>query len=1311
MGRRGPESTPNRWRRSACTAILGAALWSCGLLAFASDATAQVLNFRNYTAVDGLPQAQVNALHQDRDGYMWFGTYGGLSRYNGDDFRTYTKDDGLGANTITALSEDATGHLIVGTTGGGVCIVRRGSGRCYDTEDGLPDNRVRDVLPLPDGSVWIATDGGVAHMVNGAVRAYRTADGLPSGSTWRLARDAQGRIYVTTDRGLAVLSGQRFVADTAAGLTDVATRAVISTPYGLVVGTANGLMLRTDEGVMQLPVPSVPGIFATTGAALDSAGTVWITTGNGVLRYDGKTVERLSRGNGLGFDNVHDVLVDREGNVWFGTDAGASKLVPGPFKLLTEAQGLPHPFVRAISEDARGRLWVGGRQGGAILEGDHFRVLDFGAARTPPNIYSIAPLPDGRMLLGTRFGGLYLHDGVRARLYTTDNGLPSDFILALLPDSAGVWIGTHRGLARWEDGKIAPVTHASFPVNMGVIAMAHDADGRVWIGTSSDGVVILDGERVVRLGLEQGLTTETIWSLGRAGDGAMWIGSNGDGAFRVSGDRIERFTTRDGLVNDFIWQVLPDSRGDVWFYTNRGLDRYGNGTFTHYGRGDGLLDLEGTANAAWEDSNGDLWFGAGSGLVRYTPALELLNPFAPPIFIERITSNGRDIDPAEAEVPFGDGVLQIRFASPSFRDETAVRYRYRLVGANRDWSSLTGETQIGYASLAPRSYRFEVIALNDHGVPSAEPAVVTFTVLPAFWQRWWFRGLGLAVLVGMIAAVPVIRNRRLETERRRLEGVVAEHTRELETKNQRLESEIHERRTIEQALRTSEERLRDIVEHSTNLFYAHTPDHQLTYISPQSRRFLDCEPAEAIQRWTEFLSDHPANAEGIRICARAIESGTQQQPYELEIVTRKGRKIWVEVNEAPVVRDGRTVAMVGSLTDITESKLAAEAHERLEAQLRQSQKLEAVGRLAGGIAHDFNNLLTSVVGHTELVAHELGNDHELRPELAEIRRAADRAASLVAQLVAFSRQQLIKRRVIEINGVVNESSRMLQRMIGEDVALVLELDPEAGCIRADPSQIDQILINLALNARDAMPHGGRLTIATERVELDVPMQDDHGDTLSGPCVLLRVSDNGHGMDADTRAHAFEPFFTTKEVGKGSGLGLATVYGVIHQNDGQIQVESEAGKGTTFRIFLPAVDEPAACEEPDRDTTAPADGCDKVVLVVEDEAAVRGLVCRTLRRYGYRILEAPDGPSALLLCSQHPEPIHLLLSDMIMPGMSGKDVADRITAMRNETSVLFMSGHTRELLGSRGMLDEATNLIQKPFAPADLAQRVREALVS
>jgi PAS domain S-box-containing protein len=542
---------------------------------------------------------------------------------------------------------------------------------------------------------------------------------------------------------------------------------------------------------------------------------------------------------------------------------------------------------------------------------------------------------------------------------------------------------------------------------------------------------------------------------------------------------------------------------------------------------------------------------------------------------------------------------------------------------------------------------------------------------------------------------------------------VAERTGELSAKNADLEREVGERQRAEEALRSSQQRLLEVVEYSTNMFYSHDADGVITYVSPQSRRILGCEPEVALRRYHEFVTDNPLNELGFAATQRALTTGERQPPYQLELRGLDGIVRWVEINEAPVTRDGSTYAIVGSLTDITETKRAGEEHEHLQAQLRQAQKMEAVGRLAGGIAHDFNNLLTAVVGHTDLVASGLERDHPLQVELTEVRSAADRAASLVSQLLAFSRQQLIRRRVLDLDSVVTDSARMLRRMIGTDVELALELRSAPFCIEADRAQLDQVLINLALNARDAMPHGGRVIIETGTTELDRETIRRLDQNLeAGSYVTLRVTDTGHGMDTETVRHVFEPFFTTKDVGKGTGLGLATVYGIVTQNGGAVRIDSGPG-GTTFHIYLPQVSKltpETAAEGSAVCAVDPAEVDQKwVILVVEDEDAVRKLVCRTLERCGHEVLQAADGARALELCAQHDAPIDLLLTDMVMPGMNGREVAVHVSALLPDVRVLYMSGHTRDVLGSRFMLDERTQVLQKPFAPSDLVRHTREVM--
>jgi PAS domain S-box-containing protein len=406
------------------------------------------------------------------------------------------------------------------------------------------------------------------------------------------------------------------------------------------------------------------------------------------------------------------------------------------------------------------------------------------------------------------------------------------------------------------------------------------------------------------------------------------------------------------------------------------------------------------------------------------------------------------------------------------------------------------------------------------------------------------------------------------------------------------------------------------------------------------------------------------------------------------------------------VSDGETgTAFELFAEDVTERRA-------LEQQLRQSQKMEAVGRLAGGIAHDFNNLLMVISGYSEFLLERVGPDPALRGPAQEIAGAAQRASSLTRQLLAFSRKQMMAPKILDLNEVVTENLKMLTRVIGEDIDLVMIPEATLGAVRADAGQIDQVIMNLAVNARDAMPSGGKLTIETSNVSLDEEYSRFHAPLRPGDYVMLTISDTGMGMDSETQSHIFEPFFTTKGL-KGTGLGLSTVYGIVKQSGGYIWVYSESGKGTTFKIYLPRVSEraeshavvsstePAAVTEPGTET----------LLLVEDETNLRYLARQFLEKQGYRVIEAADGAVAMQIAVAHEGVIHLLLTDVIMPGMNGRELAQRISEIRPNTKVLYMSGYTENVIGHNGTLDAGVRLLQKPFTLRELKSKVREVLDS
>ncbi len=439
----------------------------------------------------------------------------------------------------------------------------------------------------------------------------------------------------------------------------------------------------------------------------------------------------------------------------------------------------------------------------------------------------------------------------------------------------------------------------------------------------------------------------------------------------------------------------------------------------------------------------------------------------------------------------------------------------------------------------------------------------------------------------------------------------------------------------------------------------------------------------------------------------------KREEYRLEkrCLAKGGEVVWGH-HTVSLVRDGftRPKFAIAMLEDITPRKEAEEERLRLESQLRQAQKMEAVGQLAGGVAHDFNNLLTAIRGYSEFALNRLGEgDTSIRKDIEEIAKSADRASSLTSQLLAFSRKQLLQPRVLHLNEVVSEVEKMLRRLIGEDIEVVTAFGRSLGRVKADPGQIEQVLVNLVVNARDAMPDGGRLTIETRNVDIDDEYASAHEGLYPGHYVMLAVHDTGHGMDAETKSRLFEPFFTTKEQGKGTGLGLATVYGIVKQSGGYVGVESEPGKGAAFKVFLHRLEAGLAEAEPVVHIVEERPRGSETVLLVEDEEVVRNLVREILEGNGYTVIEARNGAEALELGRSFAGPIHLLVTDVVMPKMSGRELAERLVTIHRETRVLYMSGYTDGAISQHGVLDPHTELLQKPFTFDALAQKVRKVL--
>ena len=522
--------------------------------------------------------------------------------------------------------------------------------------------------------------------------------------------------------------------------------------------------------------------------------------------------------------------------------------------------------------------------------------------------------------------------------------------------------------------------------------------------------------------------------------------------------------------------------------------------------------------------------------------------------------------------------------------------------------------------------------------------------------------------------------------------------------------DVTEHRRAEEALIKSQNKYIDLYENANDMIFTLDLLGNFTSINRAAYASFGYRVEELLGKGLQDVLTPESFEYAMTTLQRAVAEKSDLmgiQPWEFEGLKKDGTKVLLEVRARLILEDGNVMGVQAIARDVTERKQSEEEKAFLQEQLRQSQKMEAIGRLAGGIAHDFNNLLTIIGGYSALSFLELKEEDPLKGNIRAVQKATERAANLTRQLLAFSRRQPMEMKVLDLNATLRDMDKMLRRVIGEDIKLVTHLAEDLGRTKTDPGQIEQVIMNLVVNARDAMPEGGRLTIETANVELDEAYVRGHVGVKPGRYLMLSVSDTGAGMTQEVKERVFEPFFTTKGAGKGTGLGLSTVYGIVKQSGGNIWVYGEPEKGAAFKIYLPRVDEPTEVFKEKLVKDLPRGS--ETVLLVEDEEEVRKLAAQILQRQGYKVLEAPQGGDALLICEQHQTPVHLMLTDVVMPGMSGHQLAERLKSLQPEMKVLYMSGYTDNTIIQHGVLVEGVNYISKPFTVDALERKVREVL--
>lgn len=1290
----------------------------------------------------GLPENSATAMVQTPDGYLWFGTFNGLVRFDGVAFTVFDPSNTpeLPNAGIVNLHLDASQRLWVSTYRG-LVVSEPYQWTTFRLVKEWTGDFVRTFSEHAGVICITSFDRRIFRIQAGQMQELPVPPGT-SGAGFLGCVDRDGRIWTEQRQRdwIGFWDGSRWNRSTLAGELEPGLVALTGLPDGrlLIVKTNELLYVDRERIASRLSFRSPAPIPGAWSAYPDRLGQVWISS-RGLHRVaPSGEVRYFSSTNGLTYDALRFTYQDREGNHWVGTSGGGlMRFKPRSFTTYGQESGLGERNVKAVLEEAPGRILFGtygrglfGWEAGRITELDGNREL------ASPWVQSLLRDRDGHLWVGG-YAGAPEADCLTEVTPTGRRGFSSrqtggTSIQALFQDSQGrVWIGGGQTVSVFAAGQFTVQAPASGVRLNDVRCFAESpADGSIWAG-GRDGLSRFAAGQWQELRFGNARPLLDIACLHFEPGGALWIGSVGSGLLRWKAGQLSSISESQGLPDDRISCILEDDLGFWWLGSKRGvirvavaeLNRAADGALARltcqtFNLSDGLASVEctmGFQSVGLKDSQGRLWFATLKGAAVVDPRQLSLNTNPPPVRLEEISyvdRSGKPVrlgagewsgpahpDAARTQrpltIPPGSTQLEARFAALSFTAPEKARLHFLL--------SCHGEPVVDEEGLhrslllrwlAPGEYQLQVRAANNDGVWNEEGVSFTLFVQPHYWQTLWFRLLVVLTFGGSVAlSVGWLHRGRLQRAEERLR------------QEQALASE---RRKTEGALRESEERYRSLFERSLDC----------VFLSDFEGRFLDANQAAldllgyrrediaAISFGSLLTPDQLPLA--IRTTEEVRSTGHQTQRTEYRLRRKDGTEVVVETQSSLIYRDGQPFAIQGIARDITERKRAERERERLQAQLIQAQKMEAIGQLAGGVAHDFNNILTAILMHLNLIQDDAQLPSEARTSLKDIEVEAKRAASLTRQLLMFSRRQMLQVQNLELNSLLGNLLKMLRRLIGEQITLEFNGSPGDLWLDADPGMLEQVAMNLVVNARDAMPKGGRITLTTRLAEFDANVQQHNPEAYPGQFVCLAVSDTGCGMDEATAARVFEPFFTTKEAGKGTGLGLATVYGIIKQHRGWLELETAPNRGTTFTIFLPA-SQPRA--EATRETTVEVvRGGHETLLLVEDEAMVRRPVAAMLRQLGYRVHEAATGPEALKVWGGLPAPADCLITDVVMPtGMTGLELADQLLARRPSLKIILMSGYSSEM-AAHGVPDRPGILfIQKPFPGIALARLIRKQL--
>jgi PAS domain S-box-containing protein len=1275
---------------------------------------------------------------EDRDGNLWVASDAGLNQWRRDteDFRRVgqAEDRGkrLSSPFVHRLAFDGDRTLWIATLGGGLNRMDLRTGRIdvyratAGDRNGLPDDYLLDLYRDGRGTLWIGTqDHGLVAFdpATGRFRTYphgaNDAHALPSIRVSALAEGGDGSLWIGTTDGVSRLAADRETFE----------------HYPFAPADPMGLQGQKVDSILH-----------------DRDGWMWFgTDGGGLYRFDpaDRVFHRFRHVRGdptsLVSNVVPAIYQDRDGDYWVGHwpwGISYANRLNATIRLIRTIPGqpttIPDDTVHALLEDPAGNIWVGTDQAG---------VCRFDVARHTWSSY-LPPAEPGRpaakaalalcqdhggdIWYGTWKGGVSRLDPETGRVvhYRSDptrpDALSSDFVLSVIEDAQRrIWVSTlGSGVDRFvpeQNGFVHYRHDAANPRTLNhdsVGSLFVARNGTLWAGTQA-GIAQYDPRRDDWSRFEcarehpGSIAGNFVNDILDDADGNLWVATSGGlNHIDLTSRRCDAYGTQDGLPGTVIRSLVADDSGALWLGTTEGLVLFDpkSRRVRVYDDVNGVHGRVFNPGARARLRSGRLMLGGVGGFEMFDPRQMGPDETMPPVVITGLELLNEPVRPGSGrllpksialtrrlEIPSRAALVSFQFAALGYRTPKRTRIEYQLEGFDPAWRASGPERRATYTNLSPGTYTFRVRAANGEGVWSSAVATLELVVVPAWWQTWWFKGgLGLSFAIALVAG-------SWAASRRRYREQVVAARRETER--------ALERQRVSDVIRESEERLQMALEGADlGIWDWDIASGRVVF----DRRWAGMigyavdEVEPHFHAWRSRL--HPDDVDDVfqRLDAH-LKGATPHYEAEYRLRHKDGHWVWILAKGTVLERgaDGQALRASGTHLDITARRQAEEQQKTLEALLAQSQKIESVGRLAGGVAHDLNNMLTPILGHCELMADDLEPDDPQQFGLLEIRRAAERSRDLVRQLLAFARKQTLEMKSLDLNTVVQDFEMMLRRTLHENIAIEYDLAADLPAIRGDAVQLQQILLNLSVNGQDAMPDGGRLSIGTSARRFDSTATAP-ADLAPGAYVVLTVRDTGVGMDQATLERVFEPFFTTKDFGRGTGLGLSTVYGIVQQHGGQIHVDSSVGRGTTFTVFFAARSEPAPAGV-SASLPASSEPASETILLVEDQAQVRDLCLRVLSRGGYAVLAAADAAEAHEVCGHHPGPIHLLLTDVVLPDVNGRALYEQLARLRPTLRVIYMSGYTTDVISSHGVLDEGLSYLQKPFDGEGLKAKVREVL--